>query len=171
MAKNNFGSSFEKLNQSTGGVAGQVASGVKSVGRAATVDVAKGVAKAPVDILRDILGGDKASEKGTEDLAGQAGDDSQNPAKSQSDFSKKLEDDRRMRDAKLRQARMVVAQMNEQWEKTKQENEKKESMEEQKEDQKKNQIKQLGKQKKEQNFAVQMAKQKGGSREMGKKKH
>ena len=57
-SSNNVASAtFEKINQSSGGVPGDVVAGLKSAGEAATVDVVKGVARAPLDALVGILGG------------------------------------------------------------------------------------------------------------------
>ena len=169
--KGGFSSSFEKINQSSGGAAGQVATAAKSAVKSATTEVAKGLANAPVDMIKDIMGDKDSGDKGVEGVnAGgqqaQAADDNAPSA----DLIKKIEDDRRNVAEKLRYHRAVVQASEDQMEKTQREEQQKQ-MEEEQEEQEATQIKQLEVRKKQEAVAVTSAKGRSGTREGPRKKH
>ncbi len=169
--RNPLSDTFEMINQSTGGMAGQVGAGLTSVGKAATVDVAKGVAKAPVGIVREILGDQPGADPDETSGAGGGGDD---PAadSGQGDSAalmKKIEEDRKQVSDKLRQQRMVLAEEREQYEKSVRAKQQEEKQQESEEKQKKREIVQLEVRKKQESLAVTNAKLMGGSHEVARK--
>ena len=171
--RNPLSDTFETINQSTGGMAGQVGVGLTSAGRAATVDVAKGVAKAPVDIVREILGDESGADPDETSGAGVGGGGDDPAADSgQGDSAalmKKIEEDRKQVSDKLRQQRMVLAEEREQYEKSVRAKQQEEKQQESEEKQKKTEIVQLEVRKKQESLAVTNAKLMGGSHEVARK--
>ena len=118
-----LGGFFEKLDEKTGGVAGQVGQGVKQAAQAVTVDVVKGVAQAPVEAIRQIAGDDPSKdtddsgsqESGSSGIAGQG--TVQGPTNS--DFSTRLSEERKKREMLIRQQRSILHQFEQEHEKTK----------------------------------------------------
>lgn len=160
------------------GIAGDVAGGLKSAGEAATKDVIKGIGQAPMDILKDLIGGG-TSESGTSGGAGgtsgastgDASSDSVSEESSQAQLQKKIEEAQKKREAALAQARQNISSYENQWEKTKQEQAKKKQEEELEENQESVAVKQLEQNKKQEALVLAQAKQAKGSGETGRKKH
>lgn len=160
---------MEKVDKATGGVAGGVVGGYVDAGK----DIAKGVAQAPMDILKGLVGGGGSSvseDSGVEDVSATSGGPAQtvNP---QVNIQAKMAEAQAKREAALRQARSMIAQYDQQHEKTKQEEEQKKLEEEQEEAQEDAQIKQLQTQKKQEALVLTQAKQDRGSGETSRKKH
>jgi len=179
-----FDEGIEKLNASTGNVGGNVVKGLADVGKAATVDVVRGVASAPLDILKGILGGapapasgDKSGEVGIEPVSGggpvsQTGQQAGGDGQMSPELAQKIEEDRRKVAERLRQHRMILEQERERYEESKREDEEDKQQEElEKHEEQKDQIKQIEVKKKKESLAVTNAKQSGGTAETGKKKY
>lgn len=141
----------------------QVASSVGSAVGGIVSDTAKTVAKTPLDILEEILGGKPSSDAGgkpatpekpeTESGDHSAGDD----AAKRADIQQKLEVDKQEQAQHLQQHRQVLAQEQQYYEQQKAQAEQMKAVEEkQKEEQKKFEIKQLEKQKRE-NLSLKIA--------------
>lgn len=173
MQKSGLAQSFEKINDLTGGTASQVAQGLMDAAETVTSDVVK----APLDALESLLGGGgggkgkseptfDSGDQGVEAVAATAGDD---PAAYQAAMQQKLEESKQKREKKLHQAREMIAQYDQQWKKTKQEDAERKQVDEMEAEQKDEQLKQLQVQKQQEAIALQDAKFKGGTGEMVKK--
>lgn len=99
---NPFQQTFKKVDHASGGIAGQVVGSVKD----AVSESAQQVATTPIEVLKTFIGtGDASIETST------TGSDPNDPNTGQSsEFSKKLEEDRKKREASLRQHRLVLNQ-------------------------------------------------------------
>lgn len=146
--------SFEKINQASGGVVGQVVDTAKD----AVTETVKDIAGSPLDILQSLIGGDSDSESTT------SGFDPANPqAGQQSEFTKKLEEDRKKKEALLRQHRTVLAQYDQAFRQRQAQEEQMKHMHEEQEEQQKEQQKVIEQKKKQDPRWMQALKQGMGS--------
>jgi len=169
MANNQSGvikQTFEKLNQATGGVAGDVVGGLADTGK----EMVKDVAKAPIDILKGLLGAD--GDEGVEESKVTSGSGSQQVGGSNNAISatKRMEVETKKQD-KITQTRKMIAEYEQQWEKTKQEEEQKREQKNMVEVEEKKEIKQLKEEKQGEALVLAQAKQDRGSGEMMRKKN
>lgn len=161
------GALFERVNQASGGVAGGVVAGLGDAGRAASVDVGKGIAKLPGEMVDTVMGGKgDDGEAGTKESGSDAGSGS-GQVGAGSQLMDLVEEERKKRQVLIRQHQMVLEQYREQHQRTKMEEEGRRQEEaEAKEEHKKIEIRQLERKKKQEALAVTQARQqRSGTRE------
>jgi hypothetical protein len=177
MAMNNnpLSDTFEQINQATGGIPQDLVDQGKDVVGAATVDVVKGMAKAPLDALVDLIGGGSGGNTGNSNISetnesanSSSGNQVTNQQNDQNDdLQSKIDAARQEQQTKLTRAREVLADFEQQFQQTKQEEEMRKQEEAQEEAQKQ-QVRQIEEKKKD-NIAIQQAQlQHGGSGEVTK---
>src|SRR5690606_9220531 len=120
--------------------AGQVADTAKD----AVTETVKDIAGSPLDILQSLIGGDTDAESTT------SGNDPSDPQGGQStEFTKKLEEDRKKKEALLRQHRAVLAQYDQAFRQRQAQEEQMKQMQAQQEEQQEQQKKVIEQKKKQ----------------------